>query len=410
MAIGQPKVNYPMPDPAACAISWQPLNVLSDAMVSYSALYARCCSLAQKIRPAKNPGYPLGQLYARNDQALAVMGPSICDRAVRMVLLWMEHDWAQGPPPDGWDALVRGFTEVVTPFIKSEPHPARKAVVGKWRTVNSVPLVLQLAERLVLTGYMEKVKALYGYTPATVGIGFTPEMAARFAERLRAECPPGSSAHSEDISGWDRAVTEGDVAWAALVANAGIDRAGFTKLQNALRVHAWYMSRPLLRIWDGVEWQLCRTAPGCMLSGSTLTATYNSMIRWGKARMTGAITARCVGDDALTIRPSTQTVEEYEELYRTMGLAARESTLEALDAPNMTAFSLCSHRYELRDGSWRLYLISAPRTVYRALTRQQTPESLDAVLRELAGHPRHDDYVALIKHNVIMSTPVEAHG
>lgn len=412
MAIGQTKPDYPMPEPASCAIRWQPVDVLSDGAASYSALLARCRTLAQKIRLAKNPGYPLGQLYARNDQALAVMGHSICDRAVRMVLLWMEHDWSVADPPTGWDALSRGYTEVVTPFIKSEPHPARKAIRGAWRTVNSVALAFQLAERIILGGYMEMVKSCYGRIPATVGIGFTPEMGAEFAERLRAEAPPNSSAHSEDISGWDRSVSAGDVAWAARVASAGIVGAGFTKLQNALRVHAWYMSRPLIRLWDGSAWQLCHTTPGCMLSGSTLTATYNSMIRWGKARMTGAITARCVGDDALTIRPSTQTVAEYEQLYRDMGLAARESTLEAFDAPTMTAFSLCSHRYEKTDSGWRLYLVSAPRTIFRALTRQQTPDSLDAVLRELVGHPRYDDYAALLRRNVVMAkcAPVEAHG
>lgn len=245
-----------------------------------------------------------------------------------------------------------------------------------------------------------------------MGIGFTPQMASDFADRFLSRAPVGSSLHSEDISGWDRSVSAGDVSWAAEVAIAGISGSGFSRLSNALRVHAWYMSRPLLRLWDGAEWQLCYTAPGCMLSGSTLTATYNSFIRWGKARMTGALDARCVGDDALTLRPAEQSVADYEARYLSMGLIARDSQLEALDAFTADEFSLCSHRYTRVPGGWRLHLVSAPRTVFRALTRQQTPDSLEAVLRELVGHPRHDEYVALIMHNVVMAkvTPAETHG
>jgi hypothetical protein len=411
-AVGQKKFTGTMP-PSSYeyfynTFSWTPVKDLSDTFVSRDVLYYRAVDIVGRMKLQKTPGFPLNQVYATNLAALQSMGPEICLAAADMVWRWMTHDPSL-PPPLFQDAVRLNYTECTVPFVKNEPHPLRKSKEGHWRIVNSVSLVFQIAERVILTGFIDTVKFHYGNVEPTVGIGFNEELATSFAERLYADIAdlgvPGVL-YSEDIKGWDRTVTVHDVTLAGHIACENIrkSRMSYDKLKQAIHMHAMYMTHPCMLIHDGNMWNLCVTSPGCMLSGSTLTTTYNSIIRAVKARSTGALLSRCAGDDALTYRPVNQTLEEFEGLYRSIGLTARESTAWTEDE-----FSFCSHRFFRTGNGWDTYLESVVKGIYRALTRFQTFESFSGIMSELRNHPEEYLY-GLVLRTYVTYAPGEVTG
>lgn len=277
-----------------------------------------------------SPGYPLRRYVATNDQAFTAYRPLIVEAvAARLILLSTGETVGRTP-----SALVRtGCRDLVSPFIKNELHPPRKARSGKWRIVQCVSLVDQLVERVLYSIPVMALKIRYPRSDAVVGIGFTDHMTAEFYDVVMADMTKDACA--TDVSGWDTTVGASFIEEAseALIRSCSNPTEEWVR---AVRGHVHGLLNPafLVPTKGGFE-VVSRNRPGGMLSGSFLTTTFNTLARLDVSRLAGSIRCKAAGDDAIELFPPEV---DPVEAYRRLGFKLR---LE----PRSDGFVFCSHLY-----------------------------------------------------------------
>lgn len=285
------------------------------------------------------------------------------------------------------ELVSNGFRDLVSPFMKDEPHPPRKADVGAWRIVQCVSLVDQLVERVLYTRPVTSLKKLYPTSDAVVGIGFTDEQTAVFHQEARSQL--GETLKATDIAGWDRSLGEGWVHEAAesIIRSSTSDTPAWS---NAVRNHVYGLTHPAFIIPNGKNHLVVqRSIPGGMLSGSYMTTTFNTLARLDVAQAAGSLRAKAAGDDCLEVFPKGY---DYVQAYAAIGFTIREST-----TVDPTVFEFCSHEY--RDSHPReVPLVSWLKTVHRYfLLRNVTIEQYCAILHELRHNKELDELRPLLQ-------------
>lgn len=271
------------------------------------------------------------------------------------------------------ELVQTGFRDLVSPFLKDEPHPPRKVDVGAWRVVQCVSLVDQIVERVIYSRPVQSIKRLYPTSDAVVGIGFSDEQTAEFHDQVVRDL--GDDFTSTDVSGWDRVLGAGWV----LEAGESIIRSSRCQVpawQNAVRNHVYGLVRPVFIVPRGRKHVLVqRPEPGGMLSGSFMTTTLNTLARLDVSRQAGSLRAKAAGDDCLEqFREGVDFIESYASL----GFTIRQSGLHEADC-----FEFCSHEYSV-DAPDRCPLTSWLKLLLRYfLLPVITSEQYTAALHEL---------------------------
>jgi len=194
------------------------------------------------------------------------------------------------------ELVEQGWRDVVTPFLKDEPHPPRKADVGAWRSVMCVSLVDQVVERCIYTRLIAALKSEFPHSDALLGMSFTDEATQVFFDKMREDL--GDDFVTTDVSGWERSLGAEYVYEAAESCIRSAEDP--TPLwDNAVRNHVYGLVRPVFIVPKGGTYVLLtRMKEGGMLSGSFVTSLFNTLARLDASKQAGSIRAKAAGDDA----------------------------------------------------------------------------------------------------------------
>jgi hypothetical protein len=281
------------------------------------------------------------------------------------------------------ELVANGFRDVVSPFIKDEPHPPRKVATESWRIVQCVSMIDQLVERVLYSRPVLAIKRSYPTSSAVVGIGFTDDDTELFHAEARAALGPDLV--PTDIKGWDRALGSRYVTESGESIIRSADRP-CAAWENAVRNHVYGLINPVFIVeHKGHHILLIRPVEGGMLSGSYMTTTFNTLSRLDVSSTAGALKAKAAGDDALEVFPEEF---DYKAAYESIGFEIRESA----NAQEGT-FEFCSHEYtdptvSRPDAPRRSKLTSWLKVTLRYfLNAKVSSEQYHAVLHELRHNP-----------------------
>jgi hypothetical protein len=326
----------------------------------------------EAVKRDSSPGYPLRRYTVTNDQAISAYRREIVEAvAARLILLSSAEANDLSPA-----ALVRaGYRDLVSPFIKNELHPPRKARSGKWRIVQCVSLVDQLVERVLYSLPVMALKIRYPRSDAVVGIGFTDHMTSEFYDVVMSDMTKDACA--TDVSGWDTTVGASYIREAseALIRSCTNPTEEWAR---AVRGHVHGLLNPafLVPVKGGFE-VVSRNRPGGMLSGSFLTTTFNTLARLDVSRLAGSVRCKAAGDDAIELFPPGV---DPVEAYRALGFKLR---LE----PRDDGFVFCSHLYPHLSPD-KAPLLSWRKAVANfLLLGKPSPEQKVALRHELRHNP-----------------------
>jgi hypothetical protein len=328
------------------------------------------------------PGFPYGERYQTNAAVLESVPEQLISDAVDRLQLLLETQEIKDDPQ--W-FVENGFHDLVTPFEKQEPHPTRKACVGKWRIVSCLS-VDQLVERVLYSRCVDAVKHRYPKSEAVIGIGFTDEMSTEFAENVLLDTDH-SRLYSTDISGWDRSQSRPYILNACEMCIKQCTSPSLKKIKRAMRHHAMMITNPLWMVPDPsrtCRLLLSRKFPGGMLSGSYLTTLFNTLSRLDVAYLCGAEKAFAAGDDAIE---QHQCIETARSKYAELGF-----TLRDVEKLNSNSIQFCSHTYTKTPvNTWVASLDTWPKALYRFLTNPTNcPERYEQRRYALVYETRHN--------------------
>jgi len=286
---------------------------------------------------------------------------------------------------------------LVHPFEKDEPHPPRKAVLGKWRIVNGLCIIDQLIERVLFRPFVDQLKSLYPCSAAVVGVGFSDDHSSLLSSEI-VDSFTMSRTYAMDVSGWERSLGRNLLIAASELLIARIrNPQNYKCVIHCIRLHIRMLTNPLLIVpsSDRTSYELvARSNPSGMLSGSYMTTTYNTLSRVLIAYDCGALSVKAAGDDSIEELPCS--IEEYRRRYEEVGFTLRE--VELLDNNNI---KFCSHHFRrVGTESWVASLESWPKALHSVLSKKITPELRSAFLYEVRHNP----------NKVALATALEEYG
>lgn len=167
-----------------------------------------------------------------------------------------------------------------------------KASQGRYRLIAVVSLVDELVER-ILCGVQNKTEiSNFLGIPSKPGVGFSqdPQIKA-FLDTMRMFIDGGADS---DVSGWDWCMSMWMLMLDAEIRIA-LNGSEGTQYARILRNRMICLGLSLFVLSDGSVYQ--QTTPGVMKSGSYLTSSTNSRVRWFLAMLIGADWAITAGDD-----------------------------------------------------------------------------------------------------------------
>lgn len=340
------------------------------------------------IRPDSTPGFPWSLRFQTNKDVIKNCKDELIDSSLRRLKLVLYSDVM---PEDPVELYKQGFHGLVSPFEKWEPHPARKAVNGKWRIVNCLSVVDQIVERVLLTPAVNAVKAAYPVSGAVVGIGFSDDHVAQFSHQVVGTPLLG---WSSDVGGWERSLDKSYVYEASNNIKRNLVNPESHKiLLRAISRHAILITHPVFIVpTPGYEMYelVTRLYPGGMLSGSYLTTLYNTLCRLDVSYLAGVESPRAAGDDCLD--GTTCSEEVLRARYAKLGYTLRDVAPIKSDG-----FSFCSHRLHKKDGKWCASLESWPKALFNTLSKPLTPEREAAFYYEMRHNNNFDELIACIQ-------------
>jgi hypothetical protein len=210
------------------------------------------------------------------------------------------------------ELIQRGFVDPVKVHVKNEPHKQKKLREGRVRIISGVSMVDELIERLLCSLQNNTEIANWLTIPSKPGIGLTSDEQVRdFVQTIPEDVA------SSDVTGYDWCLHEWlfelDVACRIRLACAPMDGCFARVLQNRVIC----LCRSLFVLSDGQCFE--QTFPGIMKSGSYLTSSTNSRIRFLLALIIGASWAYTMGDDCLE-----QYVNDAIDKYHALGIEIKE--------------------------------------------------------------------------------------
>jgi hypothetical protein len=280
------------------------------------------------VNKKATPGVPWVAFGASKGYAWKAHQDYIVDAVLERLKLLSEVDSNYLKSLTPLQLVEAGFVDPVKVHVKNEPHKREKLNTGRVRIISGVSLVDELVERL-LCGLQNNTEICNWLTiPSKPGIGLTSdEQVAKFIDSI----PPNPA--SSDVKGYDWCLHEWlfelDLDCRIRLAQAA--REGV--FHRVLRNRYICLCRSLFVTSDGCCFE--QLFPGIMKSGSYLTSSTNSRIRYILALLVGAAWALTMGDDCLE-----DQVDDAHLKYQQLGIRIKEYKL------NCNEF--CSH--EFRDG------------------------------------------------------------
>lgn len=296
-------------------------------------------------------------------------------------------------------------------FIKSEPHPKRKADTKAWRLIFSIGLVDQLAHRLIFDGLVDHIVSQWPYGEEQLGIGFSDDQVRKSMENFLSHMSPGDHCDWDDASSWDWSFNECDSKFAELhkrsIYSLPSNEDESIAYQNWLFAVSGvyqFINNKVIATSDGFLYpQDWFTAPGIMPSGFLLTASDNSTVRAqvekNLARTLGYTLRRVetMGDDCKKITSGAPERSIIQDLALRWGkrLQFAGTTQNFDESKGVAGFEFCSHHWFIRNGEYKA-VPEWPKMLYNYLGKKDSSDLYYSLLFEL----RHLDseVLSLIKH------------
>lgn len=341
------------------------------------------------LQRSSTPGYPLNEVYSTNGVALDHDGISIRDAACQRLSLYF-NDPLVSDSYDSVHAVRHGYCDPVSPFIKNEPHPPRKAVTQDFRAVTGMSVVDQIVDRVLFHQLIDSVKEVFPTSGAAIGIGFTDEAGSAFAKHVLANSlseEEGYSNVSSDVASWDSKV---GITWLEQVIRDShgklVNNLVFTKWFKAAMLRVRCVCDPLFVVRFGTEHRFyTRSHPGAMLSGWFMTTFANTVARLDVSAHVGSKSAIAAGDDC--VEKTRLGAEELKKEYSKLGFPVREVVKLK---PNHLLF--CSTLFSPSKDHFP-ELTSVVKCLSKVLTRPVTDDQIGGVLEAL----RNSSYIDAVK-------------
>jgi hypothetical protein len=296
----------------------------------------------QNVAKATSPGFPWTSVgYATKQEVLDSLPPPEFEKLVRMVsdrlfrIFFCKFPSVRAGDLDAIAGLTRdGWTDPSLAIVKTEPMPRRKfnapvsvvegvpsvdhahsglldnkrsVINEKLRVVFAVSFVNIAVEQALFGSHKNLILELFPRLPTLIGLGHSGESARMTQERICRFSHENNGCFSSDVKNWDGCVTV-----------PMLDAAMQLMLKIPCRLggqrkHVWERQSPMLRraaqwwvmvssnqsvvLPDGAV--IIKSTPGQMPSGSLLTTTINSLMRWMvNSALTHSPCLTC-GDDAI---------------------------------------------------------------------------------------------------------------
>lgn len=296
--------------------------------------------LINLVNSNSSPGYPLANCFILNKEILSnpVAITEVVEKAkarLRKLQNITPQELTEKLKTEINFAVDNDLADLIRIFIKNEPHPMRKKLIGKNRIINSDGLV-HFMVCLFIFHVQDKTEIdNWREVPSKCGFGLTDND----CEDLQHYVENHGLNHSSDVSAWDASV-----AAPLLLAEAEV------RIKLARNAPAWWPNVVRNLYILGIYRVLASSSgklfvlkvPGGVYSGAKTTASSNSRMRYllnvwfnmTKSKPYGAMT---MGDDAVE-RLDNCDEEEYAAFLAALGIKLTDTM--RIDA---THFSFCSH-------------------------------------------------------------------
>lgn len=316
------------------------------------------------------PGYPLNSTYANmgqiknNPEALGWL----YDQAYELFKFLTTVDITSWKAED----IYRKLGIVIHLFIKDELHIKEKVDKERFRLIFSVPIMMNLMERIACSQQNKLEIASWKVIPSKPGLGFTDQM----TRDLYNYATVHGLKNSTDKSGWDWTVNgvfmdfDRDVRIELVKGQDGAeDFAFFMRNVNHLMTHK------VIALSDGTL--IAQTFSGVMPSGSYRTSSTNSRMRvMARYLAFGDTNIMTMGDDS--VEGDYYGKDPYLA-YSELGFILKESVVYE------EGFEFCSKIFE--------YGLARPMDPYKMLVRYYVKEGYNdlQVYGALVDELRHCD-------------------
>jgi len=251
------------------------------------------------INPSASPGFPYACVANKNSQILdnSELLQRIVDLTVDRLFALSEMSGGTivGLTPE--ELVERSMTDIMRVFIKNEPHSEQKILEGRGRIIMSVSISDQLIDR-VLHKYVNKAEIeQYVDLPAQCGMGTTKfEQIQHYGALYHTAKAAGCELHSSDVSGWDWSVNflELLIDMYRRIALAGVKNDVYA---GCCLNRLFASCSKVFMFSDGT--MVAQKFLGGVTSGSYLTGSSNSWVRYLNMLLCGVTIGVTMGDDAV---------------------------------------------------------------------------------------------------------------
>lgn len=325
---------------------------------------------------SSTPGSPYKNLFPSNAEALAQNGlqlviPIIIDRIIKINSMSLEEIEHLIATKDYATLLGDNLIDLISVFVKNEPHTLSKKEAKRWRLVCAVSLVTQFIERMLYTPMYDAQINDWVTSPIKIGIGFNEEV-----EEFVSDLPfcAGTSVKSSDVRAYDMSRTRAqDIDHDEVVLrvmdcsdNLKLFIRKFEKL-NTVQLFLLSNSRVVKLVDEsGLK--------PVQISGRYQTLERNSVVRVLVSYQCQLdsnvppplVAAIALGDDCL--ERSTLTDEQFARWYEAYASWTITDQVTSVYPP--VSFEFCSH--DVNVTTCKATLKNWPKTLYKFLTKDPT--------------------------------------
>lgn len=296
--------------------------------------------------------------------------------------------WDGSGSPVEW--VKEGLVDPIRVFVKNENHTEKKQRDKAWRLISSISIVDGIIER-VLYGEQNRAEIeLWKILPVCPGMGLDDDSIGVLNQRMAAWETAGATLFTSDVSGFDWSVTDemlrADTEVRIRLSGASPDGPFAKLLRNRQKLSA----QAVFILSDGRTFT--QLSPGIMKSGSQITASANSKIRWMLAELVadrlGYFMHGCLamGDDCVEAHMHLEGPRVSEQdvvaTYRRYGVVLTDVCRRSLK----DGVEFCSHSFNGDKASPTAPDKQVASMLYK---RPQTEEDAHTLASTLAQNLRH---------------------
>lgn len=338
------------------------------------------------------PGFPLNK-FGQNSVVLDKVG---LEMLVDITVGRMKALLSTSIPDDPVAIVQQELADVVSLFIKPEPHGTGKQESKRWRLISMIALIDQAIDRLLHNGQNKFEIAVWKYIPSMPGLGLSStEDGKIFLKVLKRQSglqDPSEGTASADVSGFDWSIQEWEIMWDANVRiRLMIDCPPY--VATLIRARAHILCRSVFLTPGGTLYS--QVAVGVVKSGTFNTSSTNSRIRAMLAWLVGSAWALTMGDDCLE-----EPVDDAAAKYLALG-----HKLKMYEVGGKLNF--CSF-YFRPDGSY--YSVDPSKSLYHFLAKP-TEDAYHSLVTHFGRHPDSSNLLkalGLARETLLRNSPSDA--